>query len=141
MIFGFRGREVWNQLKKDYFMEGRDDFDRPVNRSDQELMEKLSAYQPTTPNAGELAQRQTTHKPKCTRIRPSSCISQNSTRVSQCSFKKRRQPCSCHNSLTDQVRQCSNRLKHDRQHDAKINAAAGTSKSAVTRSTASGKHW
>ena len=48
MTFGYRGREVWHQLKKDCFVEGRDEFDRPVIRVDQALMEKN--YQHTGPN-------------------------------------------------------------------------------------------
>ena len=48
MTFGYRGREVWHQLKKDCFVEGRDELGRPVLRVDQALMEKN--YQHTGPN-------------------------------------------------------------------------------------------
>ena len=49
MTFGYRGREVWHQLRKDAFVEGKDDLGRAVIRVDQALMEKN--YQHTGPNS------------------------------------------------------------------------------------------
>ena len=48
MTFGYRGREVWHQLRKDCFEEGRDELGRPIIRVDQALIEKN--YQHTGPN-------------------------------------------------------------------------------------------
>ena len=49
MTFGYRGREIWHQLKKDSFVEGRDALGRAEIRMDQSLMEKN--YQHTGPSS------------------------------------------------------------------------------------------
>ena len=48
MTFGYRGRDVWRQLKRDAFREDRDELGRPRITLDQALIEKN--YQHTGPN-------------------------------------------------------------------------------------------
>ena len=48
MTFGYRGREVWRQLKKASFKEDKDEVGRPRITLDQMLIEKN--YQHTGPN-------------------------------------------------------------------------------------------
>ena len=49
MTFGYRGREVWHQLKRDSFVEDVDELGRARITVDQALMEKN--YQHTGPNS------------------------------------------------------------------------------------------
>ena len=100
MTFGYRGREVWHQLKKDPFVEGRDELGRPVIRADQALMEKIISTQDPTLHAEELVSCRTTQRQGFTCIQLLSCTCQNWTHVSRRFFRRRKRPRSWNGSQT-----------------------------------------